>query len=232
MAETAPNESRTAVRVKGLTLDRDGRRLFSDMSWRLAASEFLAVTGPSGVGKSSLVSALAGMLEPTAGTIDRPAAASSAGIVFQDLRLTKELSVLTNVLCGRLGRFPWWRTLLGFPAEEKQAAFAKLEELEIGHLCHKPVRNISGGEQQRTAIARVLFQQPAVIFADEPTSNLDLALSERVMEMLRRECKAAGRTAICILHDTEFVGRFADLELRLGREFPNGWELRRVADAE
>lgn len=202
------------------------------MSWRLAAGEFLAVTGPSGVGKSSLVSALAGMLEPTAGTIERPAAASSAGIVFQDLRLTKELSVLTNVLCGRLGQFPWWRTLFGFPDEAKQAAFQKLEELEIGHLCHKPVRNISGGEQQRTAIARVLFQEPAVIFADEPTSNLDLALSERVMAMLRRECKSAGRTAICILHDTEFVGHFADLELRLGRDLPNGWELRRVADTE
>lgn len=89
------------------------------MSWRLAAGEFLAVTGPSDVGKSSLVSALAGMLEPTAGSIDRPAAVSSAGIVFQDLRLTKELSVLTNVLCGKLGQFPWWRTLFGFPDEVK-----------------------------------------------------------------------------------------------------------------
>jgi phosphonate transport system ATP-binding protein len=231
MAETAPNESRTAVRVEGLTLDRDGRRLFSDMSWSLAAGQLLAVTGPSGVGKSSLVSALAGMLEPAAGTIERTVA-GSAGIVFQDLRLTKELSVLTNVLCGRLGRFPWWRTLFGFPADEKQAAFAKLEELEIAHLCHKPVRNISGGEQQRAAIARVLFQEPEIIFADEPTSNLDLKLSERVMEMLRRECRSAGRTAICILHDTELVGRFADLELRLGRDLPNGWELRRVAEAK
>lgn len=200
------------------------------MSWSLAPGELLAVTGPSGVGKSSLVSALAGMLEPAAGSIERPAAVSSAGIVFQDLRLTKELSVLTNVLCGKLGQFPWWRTLFGFPAGEKRAAFQKLEELEIAHLCHKPVRNISGGEQQRTAIARVLFQEPDVIFADEPTSNLDLALSERVMAMLRRECKTGGRSAICILHDTEFVGRYADLELRLGREFPNGWELRRVAD--
>lgn len=225
MFENGQIATTPAVRVEGLTVERDGRRLFSDMSWALDRGQLLAITGPSGVGKSSLLSAVTGRLPAAAGRIFRPADQTS-GIIFQDLRLTKELTVLTNVLCGGLGRMNWWSTLAGFSAPERERAFDVLSNLEIDHLCHKPVRKVSGGEQQRTAIARVLFQQPGLILADEPTANLDLSLSDRVMRSIRNECDTAGSAVICVLHDTEFVDRFADAELRLGIQNEIGWEIR------
>lgn len=210
--------------VEALTLQRFGRDLFRDMSWSLKAGRFLAITGPSGVGKSSMLAALTGNLKPSRGNIFISAAAG-ASIIFQDNRLTKELSVLKNVLAGRLSMHSWTRTVFGFPAAEKNEAFGILADLGIEHLCHKKAGFISGGEQQRTAIARALFQQPSLIIADEPTSNLDHTLSEKVLQMLFSECRDSGRTAVCVLHDTEYVGRFADMELQLGPQFENGWRL-------
>lgn len=225
--QRSENESVNAsVAVSDLSIIRDGRTLFSSMNWRLSPGEFLAVTGRSGAGKSSLLAAIAGSLTPASGSID--VAAPSTGVVFQDLRLTAELSVLTNVLCGRLGRYEWWRSLAGFSSGDRLAAYNILQTLDIAHLCHRPVRNISGGEQQRTAIARVLFQEPDIILADEPTSNLDNALSHHVLASIRSECRTSGRSAICILHDREFVERYADIELRIDATIGNGWELRRL----
>ena len=149
-------------------------------------------------------------------------------MIFQNLRLTRNLSVLTNVLCGRLGSQPWWRTLFAFPHEEKLHAYDILCRLGIDELANKPVRKISGGEQQRTAIARVLHQGPEIILADEPTSNLDTELSEKVLAIFRAQCDAEGRAAVCVLHDDYLVEKFADLELRLDNSAERGWDLRQL----
>lgn len=226
-ATISPGE--TAVRAERLSLERGGKRLFERMSWRLEAGRFLAVTGPSGSGKTSLLACLRGQIEPTKGSVqffnDLP---TEIGTVFQHLRLTNELSVLTNVLCGCLGSQPWWKTLFAFGSPEKHQAFELIKELGLAELCHKPVRSISGGEQQRTAIARVLLQDPSVILADEPTSNLDLKLAEQVLSRFRGLCTERGRTVIAVLHDTDLVEHFADVELKIGPDFPNGWSLRTI----
>ncbi len=215
--------------VRGLALARGGRRLFGEMSWELPRGKFLAVTGPSGVGKSSLLACIRGTLEPMEGEVTLAAADPKAiGIIFQHLRLSNNLTVLTNVLCGRLGRYPWWRSLVGFGEADRVAAFAVIGRLGIGGLCHKPVRNISGGEQQRTAVARVLFQEPDVILADEPTSDLDHALARSVLSEFRQLCRTKNATVICVMHDDRMVAEFADLELRLDADKPNGWEMREV----
>lgn len=218
-----------ALSVSELAVRRSENLLFKGMSWGLTPGTFLAVTGPSGIGKSSLLSCLAGNLKPAEGgfsflTDDT----TQVGRIFQDLRLTANSTVLTNVLCGGLGRLPWYRTLFGFDGESKKAAFEILRRLEIDPLVHKPVKKISGGEQQRTAIARLLHHDPEIILADEPTSNLDPVLANKVLGRIRSLCKERSRVAICVLHDGDQVEKFADMELRLSDEFENGWEIREV----
>lgn len=219
----------SAVIVKDLAIKRGENALFEKMSWEINSGTFLAVTGPSGIGKSSLLSCLAGNLKPSAGIFSFSTGdTTKIGRIFQDLRLTANSTVLTNIMCGRLGDLPWYKTIFGFSGECKKQAFEIMRLLEIDPLLHKPVRKTSGGEQQRAAIARLLFHDPEYILADEPTSNLDPQLAKKVLGEIRRLCKESGRVAICVLHDSEYVRQFADLELTLSSGNENGWEMREV----
>jgi phosphonate transport system ATP-binding protein len=218
-----------AVEANCLEVARGEKVLFRKMTWALPKGKLLAVTGASGVGKSSLLACLSGRVAPSAGSFRLTAIEPlSIGVIFQDLRLTRNLSVLANVLCGRLGSHPWWRTLFSFPKNEKVRAFEIISELGIGELANKPVRKISGGEQQRTAIARVLHQSPTIILADEPTSNLDADLSEKVLGNFRELCDTKGLSAVCVLHDDNLVEKFADVELRIDHNMELGWSLREL----
>ena len=218
---TETHVSTAAVSVSGLSITRAGRKLFDEMSWTLAPGRFLAVTGPSGAGKSSLLACLAGELEPSAGSFDLYG--KTVGCVFQDFRLAGNLSLLDNVLCGSLGRHNWWQTLLRFDAAERSDAFDLLRSLGLSELLHKPVMNVSGGEQQRTAVARTLLYRPDIVLADEPTSQLDSETARLVLGRLRDSARA-GKTVIAVLHDTRLVGDFADCELVLDSAVNNGWK--------
>ncbi len=218
-----------AVETRSLALRRGEKLLFERMSWQLPPGKFLAVTGASGAGKSSLLACLSGAGEPEAGAFKLSVADSkSLGLVFQDFRLTMNLSVLTNVLCGKLGDYAWWQTLFSFAEDDRRAAFAILRELGLEKLVHRPVRKISGGEQQRCAVARVLLQDPPIILADEPTSNLDRESAKRVLSRLRRLCTERNRVVVCVLHDALNVEEFADCELKIGAEYRNGWLWREI----
>ncbi len=222
----------SAVEVQDLSLERGGKVLFKRMSWLLPAGGFMAVTGPSGSGKSSLLACVRGTLRPMSGSVDLVNNDPfSTGTVFQHLGLTGENSVLTNVMCGRLGGLPWWKTLFAFAREDKFRAYETIASLGLAELAHKPVRSISGGEQQRTAIARVLMQDPRLILADEPTSNLDAALAERVLTRFRALTSEQDKTVIAVLHDRSLVDRFADMELSIGPDYENGWMLRTISRA-
>lgn len=219
-----------AVTVSNLTLRRGDRTLFEKMRWHLPHGKILAVTGRSGIGKSSLLGCLGGFVNAAEGDVKLgPDGPRSVGFVFQSLRLTQNLSVLTNVLCGKLGEYAWWQTLFSFTDSDRQAAYGILVDLGLEQLVYRRVRNISGGEQQRTAVARVLLQNPAVMLADEPTSDLDAQSASRVLSLIRSACTTENRTAICILHDREAVKNFADYELTLGEEYENGWNFRKIS---
>lgn len=180
-------------------------------SFQIMLGDFISITGPSGSGKSTLLHLLSGLDQPTSGRLtydgqdiyslsDRERSAlrrRSIGFVFQQFHLLPVLTARENILMPLL-------------LDKKQPDEAYLEQLTqllgIGsRLTHLP-HELSGGQQQRVAIARALIAQPDVIFADEPTGNLDSRSGGEVMEMLRAVHEKMGKTLVIITHDNRVAG--------------------------
>ncbi|HEY7739665.1 MAG TPA: ATP-binding cassette domain-containing protein [Steroidobacteraceae bacterium] len=186
--------------------------ILDDVSLQVAAGETVAVVGASGAGKSTLLALLAGLDEPSAGAVwlsgtelsaldedgRAEARARHVGFVFQSFHLVPSLTALENVmlpleLAGR--------------RDARAAAREALAQVGLaGRLGHYP-RQLSGGEQQRVAIARAFVTRPAVLFADEPTGNLDTATGARVMQLLFEMNKATGTTLVLVTHDRTIAER-------------------------
>lgn len=225
--------------VRALAVAREDRRLVSDLGFSVPRGAFLAVVGPSGAGKSSLLACLAGRLRPASGEIGYSGVGGALrspavlrgriGLVFQDHRLVPTASLLDNVLCGRLARRPWWATVPGLPRAGRGEAMALLAALGLESLSSTWAVQASGGEQQRTALARALFLEPEVLLADEPVSALDPEWAEQALGVLRREARRLRTTVVSVLHDPHLVERFADLRLELDRRLPGGFRLSTVA---
>jgi phosphonate transport system ATP-binding protein len=208
------------------------------VSLDIATGEFVALVGPSGAGKSSLLRCLNGLLVPTAGevVVDGLAVTGASeatlervrariGFVFQQFNLLRRLSVLDNVLVGRLAHTSWWRSLPGwFPTADVARARRVLERVGLGDVGERRADTLSGGQQQRVAIARALVQEPRVMLADEPMASLDPALSHTVMELLRRINEEDGITVITSLHVLELARRYGRriIGLRDGRVVHDG----------
>ncbi len=228
------------LEIKNLGLFQNHRWLFRGVNMTIPAGSFVAVTGPSGVGKTSFLGCLAGTRTPTEGEISYVMESTGErlhpdhfrerlGIVWQNFLLTQNASALTNVLCGRLKDYSCWQTLFGFPKKLQVEACEILCSLGLENHCHRRACQVSGGEQQRIAIARALFQQPSIYLADEPVAHLDLELKERVLTRLKQESQAWGRTVFCVLHDHGRFERYADYALELNRQDPEGWSLSSIA---
>lgn len=174
--------------------------------------EFVFLTGPSGSGKTTLFKMMSAFDQITSGQIDIagydltkitakevPFFRRRIGVVFQDFKLLKDRTLIENISLPLMVR--------GDRAHQiERRAFDILEQVGLGHKAGQLPEFVSGGEQQRTAIARALIHQPGVLIADEPTGNLDPRLSEEIMDLLERVC-AQGTTVFVATHDHEMVKR-------------------------
>jgi ABC-type phosphate/phosphonate transport system ATPase subunit len=142
-----------------------------------------------------------------------------------------QTSLLGNVLMARLGRYPWWKTLWSFPSEDQASALSLLDRLGIGSLAPRLAGEVSGGEQQRTAVARALFSESPLLLADEPVANLDEGHAARVLGMLRSHAHEHGAAVVCVLHHPEQAQGFADAVLTIGEEWPFGWNYKSLPEA-
>jgi len=188
--------------IEGISKQFDRHPLLQDVRLRVAPGEILGLLGPSGCGKTTLLRIIAGLEPPDAGRvvlngtdITRTAPhRRRIGMMFQDYALFPHKTVLHNVAYGL--------ELLGLKQTEVQRqAVEMLERVGLAGFEARPVSALSGGEQQRVALARSLAPNPAVLLLDEPLGSLDRSLRERLMLELRRILKAVGATAVSVTHD-------------------------------
>lgn len=219
-------EGPVVLEASGLALCRRGAPLFRALDLSFRRGTLTAVVGPSGAGKSSLLALLAGLLPPDAGTLRTAGGARPrVALVPQDLRLAASETLLTNVLCGALGRHAWWRPVSFLPAAEKAAALELLGRLGVGGFARVPAGRVSGGQQQRAAVARALLGRPDLLLADEPVSQLDARTGADVLAALRDAADHEGCAVACVLHDEAAAIATADTVLRLDPSLPDGWRM-------
>ena len=192
----------------------------------------IALLGPSGAGKTTLLTLLDGRLRGwharatvlgSALDPDRApplARRADTGFIFQEFALVERSTVLRNVLNGRLARMEFFRALLARPSpNDVTIARTALEDCGIADLAERRVDSLSGGQRQRVAIARCLAQEPRLILADEPVSNLDPVRAAEILSLLTRAARKRGATTVFSSHQPELARRFAErvIGMRNGR---------------
>jgi len=214
-----------SVRSLGMRLESGGRPVdvLTDVSLEIPARQFAAIAGPSGSGKSTLLGLIAGLDRPTTGRIvvndvdltglDEDDLArfrrDAIGYVFQSFHLIPTLTALENVAVP---------LELGGDARALERARALLDEVGLGERGHHYPVQLSGGEQQRVAVARAVARRPTLLLADEPTGNLDSATGKQIIDLLVALNRNLGSTLVLVTHDPALAA-LADrvITLRDGR---------------
>jgi len=215
----------TALSIRHLRKEyRAGVPVLKDVSLEIAGQGLTAIIGPSGTGKSTLIRCINRLVDPTAGEIlfggedlarlkgrALREARRRIGMVFQEYNLVERLSVMENLLCGRLGYVAVWRAWLRrFPQADIDRAFELLDQVGLGDFATRRADALSGGQRQRVGIARAVMQNPELVLADEPTSSLDPKTSVEIMELLAGLAKARGIPVLVNIHNVELARRFAE----------------------
>ncbi|WP_234189473.1 phosphonate ABC transporter ATP-binding protein [Shinella sp. NM-101] len=211
------------LRITGLTKTyKTGDKALNGINLQIPAGQVVGLIGPSGAGKSSLIRCVNRLIEPTAGKIflgerdvtalsrsDLRVARRRIGMIFQEYALVERLTVMENVLSGRLGYVPFWRSFLRrYPADYVQNAFALLDRVGLTAHADKRADALSGGQRQRVGIARALEQDPELLLVDEPTASLDPKTSRQIMRLIVEICRERNLPAVINIHDVLLAQAF------------------------
>ena len=197
----------------------NGHRALVSVSLAALAGEKIAIIGPSGAGKTSLIRLIAASIRPSEGRVttlgvspwqlnagELKALRARIGLIHQTPPIPPRLRVITAVLAGRLGQWPLWKSLLSllYPADI-DGARAALARLDLADRLFDRCDRLSGGQLQRVGLARVLYQQPALMLADEPVSAMDPALADHAINQLMADAAARGATLVASLHAVDLA---------------------------
>ena len=222
------------LRIRGLAKTyRGGDRALDGVDLDVPAGQLMALIGPSGAGKSTLIRCVNRLVEPTAGTVTLDGAPVTGlgggalrlarrrmGMIFQEYALVERLSVMENVLSGRLGYVGFWASWLRrFPQTDVDSAFRLIDRAGLGGMHDKRADQLSGGQRQRVGICRALIQDPALLLVDEPTASLDPKTSRQIMRLLVELCTERNLAAVVNIHDVALAQMFVQriVGLRAGR---------------
>jgi len=211
------------LRLEGLSkVYGTGDRALTDVSLTVEPGQVIGLIGPSGAGKSTLIRCVNRLVEPSAGKIflgDLEITALSRGglrqarrrigMIFQEYALVERLTVMENVLSGRLGYVGFWRSFFRkYPPESVENAYRLLDRVGLSDHVDKRADALSGGQRQRVGIARALEQDPDLLLIDEPTASLDPKTSRQIMRLIVEICDERGLPAIINIHDVALAQQF------------------------
>ncbi len=201
-----------------------GDEALKGVSLSVEGNETVAMIGPSGAGKSTFIRCINRLTDPTDGKIRLDGTELTAlegdelrsvrrdiGMIFQEYNLVERLTVMENVLTGRLGYVSNWQAFRRqFPADDVERAYEILDRVGLGGMENKRVDELSGGQRQRVGIARAVIQQPKILLVDEPTSSLDPETSETVMTLLTDIAADRGIPVLINIHEVDLALNHAD----------------------
>lgn len=208
------------IELYKVTVEINNKSILKDISLSISSGEKIALIGPSGAGKTTLLNLLCKQQTKFTGSIsinnknireynESRKYANEVGIIRQQFDLIEPLSVINNVLAGRLKD---WSFLKSFKSlikpVEKEIAINALELVKMEDHIYSETQNLSGGEKQRVAIARLLVQNPKIVLADEPVASLDPVLSKQIIELLKNNTK--NKTLVVSIHDVELALTYFD----------------------
>jgi len=211
-----------ALEVRNLRAGYADREILKGISFGVASDDFFAIIGPSGAGKSTLIRCINRLVEPSSGEIllhgnnlvaigqrKLREVRRGIGMIFQEFNLIERLSVLDNVLTGRLGYTGTVRSLFRmFKRDDIAHALLMLDRVGLADQVHKRADRLSGGQRQRVGIARALMQNPRLLLVDEPTSSLDPKIAREVMSLIRDIARELRVPVLCNIHDVRLATDF------------------------
>ena len=233
-AERAGTAAAPLLSIEALTkVYPGGQRALDGVSLAIARPEIVAVVGSSGAGKSTLIRCINRLVEPTAGHVrlggvdlvalkrpDLRRARRRIGMIFQEFNLVERLTVMENVLSGRLGFVGFFTALARrFPPQDVAGAYALLDRVGLAGYENARADALSGGQRQRVGIARALMQDPDLLLVDEPTASLDPKTARQIMRLIRSLAHERRRPALINIHDVALAQAFSDrvVGLKAGR---------------